>query len=114
MGGQTSMGGAATPQTHATGIPATGMPQGGGFDLSKLFMGNQANTPAAGGQALPQIMAPPRQPMPVMPQRTPMPQMQAPAIDPAKSLQERFRGAWANYNQLNPVERARVRNGGGR
>lgn len=110
MGGQSSMGGASSP-TQAT--QGTGM-QPGGFDLSKLFMGNTATNQPGGGQQLPQIMAPPRQPMPTMPQRTPMPMPQAPAIDPAKSLQERFRGAWANYNQLNPVERARVRNGGGR
>ena len=106
MGGQTSMGGAATPQTNPT--PGFGAQQGG-FDLSKLFMGNTATNQPSGGQQLPQIMAPPRQPMPTMPVRTPMPMPQAPAQDPVASLREKMLTGWKNYNQLNPVERSRMR-----
>lgn len=96
MGGQSSgMGGAASP-TQAT--QGTGM-QPGGFDLSKLFMGNMATNQPSGGMQLPQIMAPPRQPMPVMPQRTPMPLPQMPKAAPPLSKEAQMIAKMKAYRE---------------
>lgn len=100
MGGQSSMGGATSPTQATTG---TGMPAAGGFDLSKLFMGNQATNMAGGGQGsqspLPQIMAPPRQPMPVMPQRTPMQIPQMPQAGPPLSKEAQMIAKMKAYRE---------------